>query len=86
MADRQGEAAWGTSGQVTIGMIEYWNTGPGETEKSFTPVKQIYGLTGQAGQKYWETTRIIFYLLGNPSLHYSIIPWKWKKHELLKDL
>ena len=27
MADGQGEAAWGTSGQVTIGMMEQWNAG-----------------------------------------------------------
>jgi len=27
MADGQGEAAWGTSGQVTIGMMEQWNNG-----------------------------------------------------------
>jgi len=27
MADEQGEAAWGTSGQVTIGMMEQWNNG-----------------------------------------------------------
>jgi hypothetical protein len=33
MADGQGEAAWGTSGQVTTGMMEHWNTGPGEIKK-----------------------------------------------------
>jgi len=27
MADGQGEAAWGTSGQVTIGTMELWNYG-----------------------------------------------------------
>jgi len=27
MADGQGEAAWSTSGQVTIGMMEQWNAG-----------------------------------------------------------
>jgi len=27
MADGQGEAAWGTSGQVTIGMMEQWKIG-----------------------------------------------------------
>jgi len=26
-AGRQGEAAWGTSGQVTIGMMEQWKIG-----------------------------------------------------------
>jgi len=54
---KQGEAAWGTSGQVTIGMMEQWNTGPGEIEKSFTPVRSAgltpvpsAGTTGRAGQ------------------------------------
>jgi len=38
MADGQGEAAWGTSGQVTIGMMEQWNAG---TKLIF--VRFIYG-------------------------------------------
>jgi hypothetical protein len=35
MADGQGEAAWGTGGQVTIGMMEQWNTGK-QQKQSFT--------------------------------------------------
>ncbi|MBW2572332.1 MAG: hypothetical protein JRE61_08225 [Deltaproteobacteria bacterium] len=51
MADGQGEAAWGTSGQVTIGMLEYWNYGmlgsgppaPLPARRAYRPAGSVYG-------------------------------------------
>jgi hypothetical protein len=37
----QGEAAWGTSGQVTIGMLEYRNTGADRIKISHNALKPI---------------------------------------------
>jgi hypothetical protein len=44
MADGQGEAAWGTSGQVTIGMLEYWN----------------YGIMGSGKMESWIIVKFLF--------------------------
>ncbi len=43
MADGQGEADWAMSGQVTIGMMEQWNTGK-QQEQSSTSFKSIIPL------------------------------------------
>jgi len=65
MADGQGEAAWGMSVQVIIGMLECWNT----------------GILGSGKMESWVIVRFLLtgikyrnFIFFKSSLHYSIIP------------
>jgi len=46
-------------------MMDHWNVGLGEIERSFTPVKQIYDLTGQTNSNDRNSK--------NPN---NVSPWK----------
>jgi hypothetical protein len=53
MADGQGEAAWDTSSQVTIGMLEYRNTGADRIKISYETLKPtIFIQPAQLNQKF----------------------------------
>jgi hypothetical protein len=50
----QGEAAWGTSGQVTIGMLEYWKT----------------GILGFGKMKNWVIIKFLFTKIKYRNIHF----------------